>query len=332
MHLVEFQLFFILPSKREFFLYFCVKTVFQMQESPLSDLSGWDGETEAFARIYRKFAPKMRCFVSKLLHDNLLTDDIVHNVFLRLWENREMSKIALRAARKRYRSKDSTFSGYTSIDQILNDARNEYLEKGDIALDEILKGVATKVNTSLTNDINNRQLLINNDPVIHLDMTVDVNNMPVINKVHTLLQEINVKSPSVLPKTKDGEIDTTGIQNVDYSSGNLQDFTVYLQGGQTIKGSIIGSEVNIVDTVMYEVPFDPNREQKLKIFEDTIGDHENLRETSSASTIPMVPTPAAPRYIAAGAPSPPAPMISTFAFKSFFCPFAPTSFNMICLE
>lgn len=43
-------------------------------------------------------------------------------------------------------------------------------------------------------------------------MTVDVNNMPVINKVHTLLQEINVKSPSVLPKTKDGEIDTTGIQ------------------------------------------------------------------------------------------------------------------------
>lgn len=90
MHLVEFQLFFILPSKREFFLYFCVKTVFQMQESPLSDLSGWDGETEAFARIYRKFAPKMRCFVSKLLHDNLLTDDIVHNVFLRLWENREI--------------------------------------------------------------------------------------------------------------------------------------------------------------------------------------------------------------------------------------------------
>lgn len=179
----------------------------------------------------------------------------------------------------------SAFTGYTSIDQILNDARNEYLEKGDIALNEILKGVATKINTSLTNDINNRQLLINNDPVIHLDMTVDVNNMPVINKVHTLLQEINVKSPSVLPKTKDGEIDTTGIQNVDYSSGNLQDFTVYLQGGQTIKGSIIGSEVNIVDTVMYEVPFDPNREQKLKIFEDTIGDHENLRETEIMTVI-----------------------------------------------
>ena len=58
-----------------------------------------------------------------------------------------------------------------------------------------------------------------------------------------------------------------------------------MQGGQTIKGSIIGSEVNIVDTVMYEVPFDPNREQKLKILEDTIGDHENLRETEIMTVI-----------------------------------------------
>lgn len=61
-----------------------------MQKNPLSDLLGQDGETEAFARIYRQFAPKMRCFASKLLHDNLLTDDVVHNVFLRLWENREI--------------------------------------------------------------------------------------------------------------------------------------------------------------------------------------------------------------------------------------------------
>ena len=36
---------------------------------------------------------------------------------------------------------------------------------------------------------------------------------------------------------------------------------------------------------MYEVPFDPNREQKLKIFEDTIGDHENLRETEIMTVI-----------------------------------------------
>ncbi len=51
---------------------------------------GQDADTEAFAQIYKEFAPKMRCFVSKLLHDNLLTDDVVHNVFMRLWENREI--------------------------------------------------------------------------------------------------------------------------------------------------------------------------------------------------------------------------------------------------
>ena len=56
------------------------------------------------------------------------------------------------------------------------------------------------------------------------------------------------------------------------------------------------------------------------------------RSTSSASTIPMIPTPAAARYMAAGAPRPPAPMISTLPFKSFFCPFAPTSFKMMWRE
>ena len=94
MDFTEIQLFFISGTKRGFFFYFCVKAVFQMQKNPLPDLSGQDGEAEAFAQVYREFAPKMRCFASKLLHDNLLTDDVVHNVFLRLWENREiMSKV-----------------------------------------------------------------------------------------------------------------------------------------------------------------------------------------------------------------------------------------------
>lgn len=54
-------------------------------------LNGSGGEvSELFASIYREYAPRMRCFASRLLHDNLLTDDVVHNVFLRLWENREI--------------------------------------------------------------------------------------------------------------------------------------------------------------------------------------------------------------------------------------------------
>ena len=38
-----------------------------------------------------------------------------------------------------------------------------------------------------------------------------------------------------------------------------------------------------------------------------------------------MPTPAAARYIATGEPSPPAPMQSTLAAFSFFCPSMPTS-------
>jgi hypothetical protein len=46
--------------------------------------------------------------------------------------------------------------------------------------------------------------------------------------------------------------------------------------------------------------------------------------TTSKSTSPSRPTPAAARYSAIGEPSPPAPMHSTLAALSFFCPSIPT--------
>ena len=49
------------------------------------------------------------------------------------------------------------------------------------------------------------------------------------------------------------------------------------------------------------------------------------RSTSSSSTTPSVPTPAAARYSAVGEPSPPAPSSSTFALSSFVCPSSPIS-------
>ena len=50
-----------------------------------------------------------------------------------------------------------------------------------------------------------------------------------------------------------------------------------------------------------------------------------LKSTTSKSTMPMRPTPAAARYNAAGEPSPPAPMQSTLPAFSFSCPSTPTS-------
>ena len=49
------------------------------------------------------------------------------------------------------------------------------------------------------------------------------------------------------------------------------------------------------------------------------------RSTTSSSTIPSVPTPAAARYSAVGEPRPPAPSSSTFASSSFCWPSAPIS-------
>src|SRR6266700_7596483 len=53
------------------------------------------------------------------------------------------------------------------------------------------------------------------------------------------------------------------------------------------------------------------------------------RSTSSSSTMPSVPTPAAARYSAAGEPSPPAPISRTLAASSLRWPTGPTSGRMM---
>src|SRR6516165_9190245 len=53
--------------------------------------------------------------------------------------------------------------------------------------------------------------------------------------------------------------------------------------------------------------------------------------TTSKSTTPSVPTPAAARYISAGEPSPPAPTHSTRALPSRLWPTTPSSGRRVCL-
>src|SRR5215469_14789678 len=55
-----------------------------------------------------------------------------------------------------------------------------------------------------------------------------------------------------------------------------------------------------------------------------------VKSTTSKSTRPNLPTPAAAKYKPSGAPSPPVPISSTFAFFSFNCPSMPTSGMIRC--
>lgn len=48
------------------------------------------GDLEAFEALYTLYAPKMRLFATRLLHDSLLAEDVTHTVFLRLWNDREV--------------------------------------------------------------------------------------------------------------------------------------------------------------------------------------------------------------------------------------------------
>lgn len=50
-----------------------------------------EGKLEAFKWLYEQYAPKMRIFATGLLHDEQQAKDVVHNVFINLWENRAVA-------------------------------------------------------------------------------------------------------------------------------------------------------------------------------------------------------------------------------------------------
>lgn len=55
----------------------------------LDDFS--EGKLEALKWLYEHYAPKMRIFATGLLHDDQQAKDVVHNVFVNLWENRTIA-------------------------------------------------------------------------------------------------------------------------------------------------------------------------------------------------------------------------------------------------
>ncbi len=54
----------------------------------LIDLS--KGDKNAFNLLYMMYAPKMEVFIAKMTKDKEVAEDITHNIFLKVWENRKV--------------------------------------------------------------------------------------------------------------------------------------------------------------------------------------------------------------------------------------------------
>lgn len=46
------------------------------------------GDEECFAELFRKYYPRFRAYIYRLIHDNTQAEDILQNVFMKLWMNR----------------------------------------------------------------------------------------------------------------------------------------------------------------------------------------------------------------------------------------------------
>jgi RNA polymerase sigma-70 factor, ECF subfamily len=57
------------------------------EQEILADLGR--GDTAAFDILYMLYAPRIEIFVVKMVKDHQNAEDITHNIFLKIWENRE---------------------------------------------------------------------------------------------------------------------------------------------------------------------------------------------------------------------------------------------------
>ena len=81
----------------------------------------------------------------------------------------------------------------------------------------------------------------------------------------------------------------------------------------------------------WELPDDPADSRGVLSWHYQLRDGE-LREAGSYGELLRIPIPAAARYRAEGDPSPPAPIRSTLAFRSFSWPSTPTSGSRVWRE
>ena len=77
------------------FLYFCIKKCFLGHSSVLMNKEDScllkklrDGDMAALEFLYVRYAPQVKSFVYAFMKDAYESDDIVHDVFLKVWEDR----------------------------------------------------------------------------------------------------------------------------------------------------------------------------------------------------------------------------------------------------
>lgn len=150
----------------------------------------------------------------------------------------------------------------TNIEYIINQFRNDYISGGDPVYDTVMKQLIMTVNNQIESQIRTGKFIKDNDMIFSAKFELEGGVLH-FKVGDTLFNRISKIDSALIPLNPDGSVDTTQIQNVEYSGSNNENFSITLQNGNSVKGKINGTKVEIEQTRLYTLQLDQTQRDEV---------------------------------------------------------------------
>lgn len=156
------------------------------------------------------------------------------------------------------------------IDLTINRLRSRSEKDGMAALNQEIEITHSIITNLLNEAVSKGTLMIGNDRSLKSELQVAEDGT--LSVQHTLLTEaLKSENGVAIPVNEDGSVDYSQITNIEYNGGNNENFVLTLQNGNTIMGTISGTNIEIQDQTLLTIALNKDQRDLFQEFDDAFG-------------------------------------------------------------
>lgn len=156
------------------------------------------------------------------------------------------------------------------IELTLNRLRSRSENNGMAALNQEIDLTYSIITNLLNEAIAKGTLIVGNDRSLKSELQVGEDGT--LSVKHTLLTEtLRAENGVAIPVSEDGSTDYSQIANIEYSGGNNENFVLTLQNGNTVMGTISGTNIEIQDQTLLTIALNKDQRDLFQEFDEVFG-------------------------------------------------------------